>query len=213
MPAQTLLEWDRTLINKSLLNAASYQQMETAFTAKDGKDTGYGLGMKVRVINRHLRLEHGGEVGGYVAENIVYPDDGVAFVILTNQVASGAAAQIGARLTALLLPEAAPADAAPDSLADALPGILARFARGQIDRSLFTDSCNAYFSGDALQDFKSTLEPLGPVISVYRTATGQRGGMTFGSYRVVFTNGTTLVMDSYTQTEGKIDQLLITARE
>ena len=106
-----------------------------------------------------------------------------------------------------------PADAAPDQVAEALPGILSAFAAGQIDRTLFTASCNAYFSTDAVRDFKATLAPLGTAVSVYRTANEQRGGMKFGAYRVVFTNGTTLLMDSYTRADGKIDQLLITGKE
>jgi len=33
-------------------------------------------------------LEHSGEVSGFVAENMVFPDDSVAIVVLTNQDAS-----------------------------------------------------------------------------------------------------------------------------
>jgi CubicO group peptidase (beta-lactamase class C family) len=212
MPAATLLEWDLTIINKSILKPESYKQFETAFVTKDGKDTGYGLGVKVARPNGHLRLEHGGEVGGYVAENIVYPDDKIAIVVLTNEVASSAAATIGAQLTALLLPAAVPAEAAPDAVADALPGILASFAKGQIDRTLFTANCNAYFSAEAVADFKTTLAPLGAVKSVYRTRAALRGGMTFGEYRVVFADGTTLITNTYTWPDGKIEQFLITGR-
>ncbi len=212
MPASTLLAWDITIINQSLLTSTSYKQMETAFVTKDGKDTGYGLGIFVHDRNGHRQIEHGGEVGGYVAENIVYPDDKLAIVVLTNEVASGAASAIGTQLTALLLPGAVTADAAPDAVAAALPGILGGFAKGQIDRALFSANCNAYFSADAVADFKATLSPLGAVMSVYRTRTALRGGMTFGLYRVVFANGTVLVMNTYTLPDGKLEQMLITAK-
>jgi CubicO group peptidase (beta-lactamase class C family) len=210
MPAATLLKWDLTFINQSLLSAASYKQMETAFVTKDGKSTEYGLGIRVLDRNGHRELEHGGEVGGYVSENIVYPDDKLAIVVLTNEVASNAAAVIGLRLAELLLPAATPAEAAPDAVAEALPAILAGLAQGQIDRTKFTANCNAYFSADAVADFQATLAPLGAVKSVYRTRTMLRGGMTFGDYRVVFANGTTLIMNTYTLPDGKIEQLLIT---
>jgi D-alanyl-D-alanine carboxypeptidase len=212
MPASALLKWDLTFINQSLLSPASYKQMETGFVTKDGKDTGYGLGIQVHDRNGHLQLEHGGEVGGYVAENVVYPNDKLAIVVLTNEVASGAAADIGRQITLLLLPAAVPPDAAPDAVAAALPGILTNFAKGQIDRTLFSANCNAYFSDEAVADFKATLAPLGEVKSVYRTRTALRGGMTFNAYRVVFANGTTLLMNTYTLPSGKIEQLLITGK-
>lgn len=213
MPARTLIEWDRTFIDRSLLSTASYKEMETAFVTKDGKDTGYGLGIKVHAINGHLQLEHGGEVGGYVAENIVYPNDGVAIAVLTNEVASGAASEIGSQLSALLLPGAVTPEAAPDAVAAALPAILADFASGKIDRSLFTANCNAYFSAEAVRDFAATLSPLGMVHSVYRTQTDLRGGMRFAAYRVVFASGTTLIMDTYTLPDGRFEQMLITGKE
>jgi CubicO group peptidase (beta-lactamase class C family) len=212
MPASTLLKWDQTIINQAILTPESYKQFEAAFVTKDGKDTGYGLGIQVHDRNGHRQIEHGGEVGGYVAENIVYPDDKIAIVVLTNQVASSAAAKIGAELTALLLPVAVTPEAAPDAVAATLPGILASLAKGQIDRSLFTANCNAYFSDAAVADFKATLAPRGAVMSVYRRRTTLRGGMTYGAYRVVFANGTTLLMNTYTLPGGRIEQLLITGK-
>jgi CubicO group peptidase (beta-lactamase class C family) len=212
MPAVTLLKWDLGIIHQSILKPESYTQFETAFVTKDGKDTEYGLGVKVHHPNGHLELQHGGEVGGYVANNIVFPNDKVAIVVLTNEVASSAAATIGTQITALVLPGAVTAEAAPDAVADALPGILASFAEGKIDRTLFTANCNAYFSAEALADFKATVAPLGAVKSVYRTRTALRGGMTFGEYRVVFADGTTLVMNTYNWPDGKIEQFLITGK-
>lgn len=209
MPASTLLTWDLSIINQTVLQPASYKQLETAFVTKDGKDTGYGLGVQVHDRNGHRQLEHGGEVGGYVAENIVFPDDKLAIVVLTNQVASSAAGEIGSQLTTLLLPAAATPETAPDPVAAALPAILAGFAKGQIDRTLFSANCNSYFSKDAIADYQATLAPLGAVMSVYRTRTALRGGMTFGAYRVVFATGTTLVMDTYTLPGGKLEQFLI----
>jgi D-alanyl-D-alanine carboxypeptidase len=112
----------------------------------------------------------------------------------------------------LLLPAAVPAEAAPDAVAAALPGIMANFAKGQIDRSLFSANCNAYFSDEALADFKATVAPLGEMKSAYRTRTSLRGGMKFSAYRVVFSNGTTLLMNTYTLPDGKIEQFLITGK-
>ncbi|MEO7030108.1 MAG: serine hydrolase domain-containing protein [Acidobacteriaceae bacterium] len=220
MPAATLLKWDLTFIDQSILTPASYKQMETPFILKDsktgkpdaGKDTNYGLGIFVRERNGHRMIEHGGEVGGYVAENVVYPEDKMAIVVLTNEVASDAASGIAAAVHALLVPSAAAPASAPDSLAAQMPAILAGFAKGEIDRSLFTSNCNSYFSKDALADFKATLAPLGAVTSVKRTRTSLRGGMTFGLWSVTFAGGTTLTMDTYTLPDGKIEQFLILSK-
>jgi D-alanyl-D-alanine carboxypeptidase len=212
MPASTLLSWDLGFINQTLLTPPSYKLMETAFVTKDGRDTGYGLGIQVHDRNGHKMIEHGGEVGGYVAENIVYPDDKLAIVVLTNEVASSAAGRIGAEITSLLLPAAVPQEAAPDAVAAALPAIFAGFAKGEIDRSLFSANCNAYFSDEAVADFKATIAPLGEMKSAYRTRTALRGGMKMSAYRVVFANGTTLLMNTYTLPDGKIEQFLITGK-
>jgi D-alanyl-D-alanine carboxypeptidase len=212
MPASTLLKWDLTIINRAILKPESYKQFETSFVATGGADTGYGLGVGVHVRNGHLQLEHSGEVGGYVAENIVFPDDKLAIVVLTNEVASGAAGKIGAELTGLLLPAATTPEMAPDPVAAALPGILGRFAKGQIDRTQFSANCNSYFSESAIADFRAALKRLGAVTSVYRTRGGLRGGMTYGAYRVVFAKGTTLELDTYSLRDGKIEQLLITGK-
>ena len=110
----------------------------------------------------------------------------------------------------LLLPAAMTPEVASDPVAAALPGILERFAKGQIDRTQFSANCNVYFSDSAIADFRATLKRLGAVKSVYRTRTGLRGGMTYGAYRVVFATGTTLVLNAYTLEDGKIEQLLIT---
>jgi D-alanyl-D-alanine carboxypeptidase len=216
MPASTLLTWDITFMNQSILSPASYKEMETPFTLRStsGKPSSYGLGLSIHDRNGHRELEHSGEVGGYVAENIVYPDDKLAIVVLTNEVASEAAGEIGAQITQLLLPAAMPPAPAPtpDTVAAQLPTLLAGLAKGEIDRSLFTANCNSYFSPEALADFQATLAPLGTVTSATRVATNLRGGMIFGLYRVTFSGGTTLTLDTYTLPDAKIEQFLILAR-
>jgi hypothetical protein len=183
--------------------------METPFVTKGGSNTTYGLGIHVYNRNGHRELEHGGEVGGYVSENIVSPEDKVAVVVLTNEVASSAAAKIGAQVSAMLLPATVAPEAAQDEVAGALPEILSGLAKGEIDRGKFTANCNTYFGAEALADFQATLAPLGAAKSVYRTQTSLRGGMRFANYRVVFANGTTLLVETAVWPDGKLEQLLI----
>jgi hypothetical protein len=211
MPVASLLKWDLSLINQSLLAPASYKQMETPFTLKDGTATSYGLGVHIESRDGRRILEHSGEVGGFVAENMVYPEDRAAIAVLTNDEASGAAAQIAHAIAAMLFGSAAP-DGSSDSFAPTLKTILAGLQKGTLDRTLFTADCNAYFDADALGDFASSLAPLGKIVTVTRSHTALRGGMTFAAYRVAFSGGTAIEVTLYIEPDGKIEQLLVVGK-
>ena len=218
MPVASLLTWDLTLINKSLLSDASYREMETPFTLKDGRNSHYGLGVFVTEAMDHAAIEHSGEVGGFVAENVVFPGDHAAIAVLTNQEASGAAAEISRALMPLVLtrPESTTtdsADAAATAFGPKLKGIMAGLVEGHLDRSLLTPDCNAYFDADAVSDFRTSLSPLGSVTDVTRERADLRGGMIFGAYQVVFSSGTKLRATVYLKPDGKIEQLLIEGKE
>ena len=208
MPVGQLLKWDLAIMDQTLLSAASYKDMETPFTLKEGKDSHYGLGVQVFTKdNRHI-IEHSGEVGGFVAENILFPDEHAAVAVLTNQEASEAASEIAQQIVVLVLALPTPS-AAPDAFVPKLQAILTGLQTGQIDRSLFTADCNDYFNSTAISDYQSSLAPLGPITAVTPGHTSLRGGMTYGSYRVAFLGGTTLIVTVYLEPNGKIEQLLV----
>jgi hypothetical protein len=212
MPVGQLLKWDLSIMNQSLLTPASYKEMETPFTLAGGKDSHYGLGIEVFTQDNRRVIEHSGEVGGFVAENVIFPDDHVAIAVLTNQEASNAASQIAKQVGALLLPEKAaptPAPSVAAAFAPHLQTILAGLQKGNIDRSLFTADCNDYFDHTALADYQSSLAPLSTITSVTPVRDTLRGGMTFGLYHVAFSGGTTLIVTVYLEPDGKIEQLLV----
>ncbi len=215
MPVASLLTWDITLMNRSVLAPKSYDDFFADVRLKDGKPTGYGLGVDVRVRNGHREIEHSGEVGGFVAENVVLPDDRIAIAVLTNQEASSAASQIAKAITPLLIPSLAPAPTADASKVAAetqAKTILAGLAAGKIDRSLFTEDCNFYFSKEAINDFSSSLGPLGPITELTQRAKQLRGGMTFRAFTVKFgadEKEKTVTLTTYTQSDGKLEQFLI----
>lgn len=220
MPASTLAAWDIVIMNRSLLTAESYRQFETAMQLKDGTDTGYGLGIDVHERtfpdgSRHLEFEHGGEVGGFVAENILYPEDKIAVVVLTNEVASGAASSIASAIKPMLYPAAASAvtpATRQENFPSELTQIVTGFQSGHIDQTLFTANCNSYFSPEALKDFQATFAPLGEVTAIKLNRTSDRGGMTYGSYTVTFSSSAKIVLSTYRMKNGQIEQLLVTAR-
>ena len=212
MPVASLLDWDLTIINQKLLTPASYKEMETSFVLKDGKDSHYGFGIENRIAEGHRELEHSGEVGGFVAENQVFPDEHAAIAVLTNQEASGAASAIANVILPILFQPAAQS-APADVFAPKLKQIMSGLAQGKIDRAEFTPDANSYFDHSALEDFGSSLAPLGSVDSVTRLSRSLRGGMEFGLYRVAFSGGAAVRVTVYLEPDGRIEQLLVVAKE
>jgi CubicO group peptidase (beta-lactamase class C family) len=185
MTADDLAKWDIAMINRSLLKPESYREMQTEVKLKSGDGARYGLGLSVFTQDGHRVLEHGGEVSGFTADNLVLPDDHVAVVVLTNQDAVGAASTISQRVGSLFIPAPAAQGLAGQKLAQ-VRAIYEGLQRGQIDRSLFTEDANAYFTDQALKDFASGLGPLGAPDSFTATGSGLRGGMTSLTYRVAY---------------------------
>lgn len=214
MPVGDLLTWDISLMNQSLLAPESYKAMETDMPLKNGQTAHYGLGVSVSMRDGRRVVSHSGEVGGFVAQNVVYPDDKIAIAVLTNQEASSAGGSIARAIATLLLPSATaaagPAAEAAKAAAQAKQMLL-DLQQGKIDRSLLTANCSFYFSETAIADFQKSLSPLGAVQSVTQSSTSLRGGMTFRSFDVTFANGTKARLTTYTTTDGKIEQFLVDA--
>jgi CubicO group peptidase (beta-lactamase class C family) len=202
MPASELAKWDISIIDQKLLKPASYKEFETEVVLKNGVGTRYGLGVDVLSESGHRVLEHSGEVSGFTAENIVFPDDRDAIIVLTNQDAAEAASDIAKRIQPLLLNVSDPAT--PAKLEEAKQ-IFAGLQQGTIDRSLFTDDANFYFSEEALKDFQTGLAPLGTPQEFNAVAHGLRGGMMERIYSVKFPKQSLRVW-TYEMPDGKLEQ-------
>jgi len=209
MTAEDLQKWNISLIRRTLLKPASYQALEAEVRLKDGSGAGYALGLSTSSFNGHRVVRHGGEVSGFTASNVVLPDDGIAIAVLTNQDAASASGQIAEGILGLLVKNDSPVIPPIDSL---VRGILEGLARGKIDRSMFTENANAYFSVQALRDYKDSLAPLGAMASIVQNNARNRGGMILRSYTVKFTNKTVSV-SVFQMPVGKIEQFLIRARD
>jgi D-alanyl-D-alanine carboxypeptidase len=209
MTASDLARWDISLMDQKLLKPASYRDMETEIRLKNGVGTDYGLGVNVTSENNHRKISHTGEVSGFVADNVVFPDDRIAIVVLTNQDASTAASQIADKIRPLLFPS-------QDKNTDARLGLARKvfegLQHGTIDRSLFTADCNAYFTEQALRDFADSLGPLGMPDEFKQTTYSERGGMHFRAYAVKFGNKAVRVT-TFEMPDGKLEQYLVIAVE
>lgn len=211
MPVKDLLTWDISLIKQSILKPESYLQLETEYRLKNGEGTGYGLGIGVGDWHGHRRLAHSGEVGGFVASNVVLPDDNIAVAVLTNQEASSAAGSISNDVLTLLLEESsATAESATTAKAEAeAKAILAGLQQGKLDRSLLTSNCNFYFTEQAINDYHTSLERLGTPASFKLGVEIKRGGMTGRFYTLKWKDGTNVELSTYWTPDGKVEQFLI----
>ena len=202
MTAHDLALWDTSLIAQSVLKPESYQQMFAEVKLKDGTGTHYGLGVGVRDVDGHRDIEHSGEVSGFVSDNEVLVDDGAAVTVLTNQDAVNAASIIGR----LVLPLAAnlPLKPAEQQALDIYRGL----QKGEIDRSLLAPNLNDYFTPEAIEDYQTSLAPLGGPLSLHQASESLRGGMTFRAFTITYP-GKRLTLTTYTYPDGKLEQYLI----
>ena len=209
MTAEDLAKWNISIINQTLLKPDSYRALETEVLLKNGLGTQYGLGVGIRSQFGHRAIAHGGEVSGFTASNLVFPDQGVAVTVLTNEDAARAAGAIARAIAPLLLVKEDPA--AEEKLKQAWK-IFEGLQKGAIDRSLFTDNANSYFSETALEDFAKSLGPLGAPTGFVQTDQGLRGGMRLRVYEVK-TATKTLRAWTYELTDGKLEQYQVAAQD
>jgi D-alanyl-D-alanine carboxypeptidase len=202
MTAHDLALWDESLLARSILKPESYQQMFTEIKLKDGKGSHYGLGVEVGEDNGYRAIEHSGEVTGFVAQNSVLIDNGVAVAVLTNHMAGGAG-EIAQLILATVAGDKNETDAELQTLA-----IFRGLQKGQIDRSLLAPNLNDYFSEQTVADFRDSLAPLGEPLLFHQTATELRGGMTFRAFQIVYPDRR-LNLTTYAYPDGKLEQFLI----
>jgi D-alanyl-D-alanine carboxypeptidase len=206
MPAEDLARWDISMMNQSLLKPASYAAMEREMVLKNGLGTRYGLGVGVRKELANREIEHGGEVSGFTAANVVFPDQKVAVVVLTNEDAVSASGDLARKIALLLFRD--PDAARQEEQAQTIFGGL---QQGRIDRGALTDNCNSYFTEQALKDFGDSLGPLGAPTEFTQTAKSDRGGMTFRLFEVHFAKKTLVVLERI-MPDGKIEQYQVATK-
>ncbi|KAA6461112.1 beta-lactamase family protein [Acidobacteria bacterium AB60] len=201
MTAHDLALWDQSLMARSVLKPESYKEMFTEVKLKDGSSSHYGLGVFLEDLDGHRDISHSGEVTGFVSDNEVLVDDGVAVAVLTSHMASGAT-QI-ARLVAAAVEGQKLKPVEEQTLA-----IYGGLQKGQIDRSLLAPNLNDYFDAQTVADFRDSLGPLGEPLTFRMVGESLRGGMTFRSFRIQYPTRR-LSLSTYTYPDGKLEQFLV----
>jgi len=205
MTAHDVALWDISLLSQSILSPESYKEMFTEVKLKDGKGTHYGLGVEILPRDGHRSIEHSGEVNGFVSDNEVLIDDGVAVAVLTNHMAGGAEeiTQLAASTVAGL--KQTPSE---EQALDIYHGL----QKGLIDRTLLAPNLNAYFDPQCLTDYRDSLGPLGDPLTFHQLAERLRGGMTLRIFRIQYPTQR-LTLTTYTYPDGKLEQYLVAPAE
>ncbi len=205
MTAHDLALWDQSLIARSVLKPESYREMFTEVKLKDGKGTHYGLGVEVTDRDGHRSIEHSGEVTGFVSDNEVLIDDGVAVCVLTNHMAGGAGQM--AQLMAATVAGGKKNPAEQQALA-----MYRGLQKGELDRTQLAPNLNDYFDAQTVADFKDSLGPLGAPLDFRELSEELRGGMTFRAFRITYPTRR-LSLSTYMYPDGKLEQFLVSAAD
>jgi D-alanyl-D-alanine carboxypeptidase len=214
MSAEDLAKWDVARLTRRVLPADDWRVQETPVRLTDGSTNGYGLGVFTGARGGHPYVEHSGEAVGFLSENIVFPDDHLAIVVLTNSWFSDATTRIERGIEGMLLSPASTEMADAAALARARR-IYDQLRSGTLDRSLLSEDANFYFTPTALGDYRTSLSALGEPSGFEQTGkTRLRGGFVNRSYRVTYPDRT-LSISTYALPgpAGTFEQFLVAPAE
>jgi len=153
-----LERWAEHLANPKVGTKASIAQMMTPFTLKDGKSTGYGLGLFIDKQNDQKRVHHGGADVSHRSMLALYPDLGAGITVQSNDGAFDSS--IAFRLAEAFFPELAPKPVVAS----------AGFDASKYDAKKFDEIAGQY-ALDAAPAFVLTFSRSGDTL--YTQATGQ----------------------------------------
>ncbi len=185
MSAGDLAKWDVARINRSLMSADDWAAQEKAVLLADGSTTNYGLGVSLGKRSGQPYVEHSGEAVGFLSENIVFPEQKAAIVVLTNADFGDAFVAIADGLAKIVVPSGA--DATEAAKTKAARAMFDSLRNGTLDRSLLTANAAYYFTPQVLADYKSSLAPLGePTAFELAGQKRLRGGFVQRRYTVTY---------------------------
>ena len=159
MSAGDLAKWDVARLSRSLLPADDWAAQEKPVLLADGSTTNYGLGVSLGKRAGQPYVEHSGEAVGFLSENIVYPEQKAAIVVLTNADFGDAFVTIAQGIAKVVLP--AGADAVEAAKTKAAHAMFDSLRGGTLDRKLLTANASYYFTPQVLADYRSSLSALG----------------------------------------------------
>jgi D-alanyl-D-alanine carboxypeptidase len=205
MTASDLVKWDIAFLNKRVLSTKSYEEFTREMKLKNGKPTHYALGLSVGEFHGTSLIAHTGEVSGFLAANSLLPAKNAGVVVLSNEDGVNLIGPLSQMLRGMLVD---PPNSDAEKQDRQIRGILEGLQQGRIDRALFTANADAYFTGIALDDYRNSLAPLGPLQLLTRQVEEHRGGMTYLNFRAHFQKNSVIV-SIYVTPDGHFEQFLV----
>lgn len=185
MSAGDLAKWDVARMDRSLMPADDWAAQEKPVLLSDGSTTNYGLGVSLGKRAGVPYVEHSGEAVGFLSENIVFPAQKAAIVVLTNADFGDAFVTIARGLEKIVLP--VDADAAETAKTQAARAMFDSLRNGTLDRRLLTANASYYFTPQVLADYRASLTPLGaPTAFELAGQKRLRGGFVQRRYTVTY---------------------------
>ncbi len=200
LTAEDVAKWDLSILQHTLLSAASYEAEMATFRKKDGTDTGYALGLFVGKRYGRAMISHGGEGAGYLSVNRIFPEDKAAVVVLTNTFSGAPESEIADAIDFIVL--------APLGIDSQVLATFDDLQHGRPNRGAFTDDFNRYLDEKTVAAYAHTLGPLGSPTALRQTESENRGGMKAYTYELV-AGDRPLSVSVYVTREGKFEQFLI----
>jgi CubicO group peptidase (beta-lactamase class C family) len=86
-----LAAWNMALLSGKLIKRESLERAWTPYKLADGTPAGYGYGWGVGSYEGHRMIEHGGGIPGFTSDGILFPEDKLCVIMLTNSTVPGRA--------------------------------------------------------------------------------------------------------------------------
>jgi D-alanyl-D-alanine carboxypeptidase len=193
MSAEDLARWDIALDSGRVVSPQSFAEMTTPDRLANGKSTGYGFGLGVGSVFGHPTVGHDGLVSGFTAENLTFPQDHVAIVLLANGDNFAYASAIRAIAGVIYGVREKPRPFIPYELpADVTARAqrwLTRFLDGTPDFSKMTSDLAVTLPRYRLDQLKKSGEILGAPLGFEPAAIDRRPPLTIYYFRVRFKIG------------------------
>ena len=187
MTAAELAAWDQARIERKLLPREDWEEMERPVRLADGTTNGYALGVTTHLVDGRRVVDHGGESVGFLSQNSVWVDDGLAIVVLTNADFADAQDELTGQIAKIVLPKAGSADTGEAERTLDARATLRALVAGRFDPAKFTPNARYYFNAQTRGDYAASLKPLGPLTAIVPArAPRLRGGFVNRNFTLHF---------------------------